>query len=142
MEKPKMPLAQRVFGESVYWLCIVSAIICMVGPVITLLFVQANVGNPHYIFASIFNGNTAEVVWEEAAGQFPGGHFWLHNITAGDGFTQLGLVIGCASALPALIATALVMIFKKKERSFVWVFSSLMLVALITISLLGIVNIG
>ncbi len=136
-----MPLSQRVFGEFVYWLCIVAAIVCMIGPVIALLSVDANVGNPHYIFASIFDGNTAEVVWEEVAGEFPGGHFWLYNIAAGDGFTQLGLVIGCACALPALIATALVLLFKKKERSFIWVFFSLVIATLITISLCGIVNV-
>ena len=136
-----MPLSQRVFGESVYWLCIVAAIVCMIGPVIALLAVDGNVGNPHYLFASIFEGNTAEVVWEEVAGEFPGGHFWLGNLATGDGFTQLGLVIGCACALPALIATFLVFSLKKKERSFIWVFFSLVIAALVTISLLGIVNV-
>ena len=105
MKQPQMPLSQRVFGETVYWLCVVSAIVCMIGPVIALASVDGNVGNPHFLFASIFNGNTADVVWEEVAGEFPGGHFWLDRIIAGDGFTQLGLVIGCACALPALIAT-------------------------------------
>ena len=141
MEKPKMPLSQLVFGDSVYWLCIVAAIICMVGPVIALLSVDGNVGNPHYLFASIFEGNTAEVVWEEVAGEFPGGHFWLGNMSAGDGFSQLGLVLGCACALPALIATAMVFLLKKGERSFVWVFLPLMIAALVTISILGVVSV-
>jgi len=140
VEKPKMPLSQCVFGESVYWLCVVAAIVCMIGPVIALVSVDGNVGNPHFLFASIFDGNTAEVVWEEVAGEFPGGHFWQSNLVAGDGFTQLGLAIGCASAMPALIITALVFAFKKKERSFIWVFFSLVIAALVTISVLGVVN--
>jgi len=140
VEKPKMPLSQRVFGETVYWFCILAAIVCMIGPVIALISVDGNVGNPHFLFARIFDGSTAEVVWEEVAGEFPGGHFWLSNLATGDGITQLGLVIGCACALPALIATALVFAFKRKEKSFIWVSFSLVIAALVTISFLGIVN--
>jgi hypothetical protein len=112
----------------------------MIGPIIAMLSMDGNVMNPHYLFASIFKGNTANAVWEEVAGGFPGGHFWLDNIGTGDGFTQLGLVIGCASALPALMATALVY-FKKKERSYIWVLFSLGIAVLIAISILGIVNV-
>ena len=141
MEKPKIPLSQLVFGESVYWLCAVAAIVCMIGPMIAILFVDGNFMNPHYLFASIFKGNTADAVWEEVAGGFPGGHFWLDNIATGDGFTQFGLVIGCGCALPALMATAMVYLLKRKERSYIWVLFSLGIAALITISILGIVNV-
>lgn len=141
MERPKIPLSQLIFGESVYWLCVVAAIVCMIGPIIAMLSVDGNVMNPHYLFSSIFNGNTADAVWEEVAGEFPGGHFWLDNIATGDGFTQLGLVIGCGCALPALMATAMVYLFKKKERSYMWVLFSLGIAALITISVLGIFNV-
>lgn len=140
MEKPKIPASQLIFGESVYWLCVIAAIVCMIGPIIAMLSVDGNVMNPHYLFASIFKGNTADVVWEEVAGGFPGGHFWLDNIATGDGFTQLGLVIGCACALPALMATAIVYL-KKKERSYIWVLFSLGIAVLIAISILGIVNV-
>ena len=140
MEKPKIPASQLVFGESVYWLCVIAAIVCMIGPIIAMLSMDGNVMNPHYLFASIFKGNTANAVWEEVAGGFPGGHFWLDNIGVGDGFTQLGLVIGCASALPALMATAIVYL-RKKERSYIWVLFSLGIAVLIAISILGIVNV-
>jgi len=140
VEKPKIPFSQLVFGQSVYWLCVIAAIVCMIGPIIAMLSVDGNVMNPHYLFASIFKGNTANAVWEEVAGEFPGGHFWLDNIGVGDGFTQLGLVIGCGSALPALMATAIVYL-KKKERSYIWVLFSLGIAVLIAISILGIVNV-
>lgn len=140
MEKPKIPFSQLVFGGSVYWLCVIAAIVCMIGPIMAMLSVDGNVMNPHYLFASIFKGNTADAVWEEVAGEFPGGHFWLDNIATGDGFTQLGLVIGCGCALPALMATAIVYL-KKKERSYIWVLFSLGIAVLIAISILGIVNV-
>jgi len=113
----------------------------MVGPVIALVAVDSNVMNPHFLFASIFDGNTADVVWREVGGGFPGGHFWLESIGTGDGFTQLGLVVGCASALPALLATAAAYLFKSKEKSFIWVFFCLVIAALVTISMLGIFSV-
>lgn len=140
MSRPEIPLSQRTFGESVYWLSVVAAIGCMVGPVIALLAVDSNVMNPHYLFASIFNGNSAEVVWQEIGGGFPGGHFWVNQIFSGDGFTQFSVALGCASALPAMIATALVFMFKKEERSLLWVLISLAIGALITVSMLGLVQ--
>lgn len=139
VERLKMPVSQLVFGEVIYWLCILAAVICMIGPVIALLFVNSNVMNPHFLFASIFEGNNAAVVWADVAGGFPGGHFWKDYIFTGDGITQFGIALGCASALPALLATALVYVFKKKERAFILVLFALVTAALCTISIIGLV---
>ena len=141
MKQLKVPVSQLVFGETIYWFCVLSAIVCTLGPVIAMLFVDSNIMNPHFLFANIFEGNSAEVVWEEIGGGFLGGHFWKDHLLTGDGFTQFGVVIGCASALPALIATALVFIFNRKERSFIWVFFSLVIAAICSVAVLGIVSI-
>ncbi len=140
MEKPKVPLSQLVFGETVYWICVLTAIICMIGPVISLMNIDNNIMNPHYLFACIFEGNNAETVWNKVAGGFPGGHFWIANLSAGDGFTQFGVVVGCACAFPALLATAVVFLLKKNERSILWALVSIGIAALISVSALGVVN--
>jgi hypothetical protein len=31
-EKLRMPVSQRVYGEVIYWITVVAAIVCMVGP--------------------------------------------------------------------------------------------------------------
>jgi len=139
MERPKVPVAQIVFGDIVYWLCILSAIICMIGPVISLLSVENNVMNPQYLFSTIWEGKSAEVIWEEVGGGFPGGHFWLNNLTKGDGFTQFGLVLGCAVALPALLGSAIVYL-SVKPRLYVWAILSLWVAAIIAFSMIGIVD--
>jgi len=141
VKQNKIPVSQLVFGETIYWLCVLSALICTIGPVIAILAVDSNIMNPHFLFASIFEGNASHVVWQQVAGSFPGGHFWKDHLFTGDGFTQLGLVIGCASALPALIATAFIFVFRKKERSFIWVFFSMAIAVLCAISVLGIVSV-
>jgi len=139
MEQPKIPTAQIVFGDIVYWLCIISAIICMVGPVISIFSVDNNVMNPHFLFSVIWEGKEAAVVWEEVGGGFPGGHFWLNNLTKGDGFTQFGLVIGCACAFPALLGASIVYL-SRKPRLYIWAILSLWVAAIITFSMIGVVD--
>ena len=105
-EAPKMPRAQIVYGSVVYWVTILSCIICMVGPVISVASPTKNVLNPYNLFNAIYQGKDAQTVWREVGGQFPGGHFYLKNLTFGDGFAQLGLALGCSVALWALIVAA------------------------------------
>jgi hypothetical protein len=138
-EKPTFSPAQIVYGQIVYWVTIVACIICMIGPLIAMASVENNVGNPHFLFASIFEGDDAETVWNKVAGGFPGGHFWAKNMTKGDGFTQFGLALGCSVALWALIAAAFLYM---KEKVYLYVVLSLWVAALVFLSASGIVSGG
>jgi len=136
-ETPKMPRAQTVYGAIVYWITIISCLICMVGPVISVASPDNNVLNPYKLFNAIFQGKDARTVWQEVGGQFPGGHFYLKNLTYGDGFTQLGLALGCSVALWALLAAA---IAYAADRIYFYVILSLWVAALVTVSMIGIVG--
>ena len=135
--RPKMPRAQIVYGEIVYWVTIVACIICMIGPLISLASPDNNVLNPHYLFASIFEGKSAETVWQEVGGEFPGGHFYLENLTKGDGFTQVGLALGCSVALWALIVAAVAYF---TEKIYIYVVLSLWVGALVALAMIGLVD--
>ncbi len=137
VEKPQIERVQIVYGEIVYWVTILAAIICMIGPVISMYSVENNVLNPHYLFSAIFEGKNAETIWQEVGGGFPGGHFYLSNFTKGDGFTQFGLALGCSVGLWALIATAITYL---REKTYVYVFLSLWVSMLILLSMIGIVK--
>ena len=119
MEKPKMPPAQIYYGETVYWLCLVSAVICVIGPVVTMLFTENNVLNPFFLFSAIWEGKSAQEVWQGAGGGFPGGHFYLRRFNSGDGITQFGIALGCASALPALLCAAVAYV-REKPPAYLW----------------------
>jgi len=138
-EAPKMPRAQIVYGEVIYWVTVVSCIICMGGPVIAMLAPENNVLNPHYLFAAIFEGKSAETVWQEVGGGFPGGHFYLRNLTSGDGFTQLGLALGCSCALWALLAAAFSYL---SARIYLYGILALWVAMLVSLSMIGIVGGG
>jgi hypothetical protein len=136
-ERPIMPRAQLVYGAIVYWITIAAALICMIGPVISMASVENNVLNPHFLFAGIFEGKNAAAVWQDVGGGFPGGHFWFKNFTKGDGFTQFGLALGCSVAIWALLAAAIAYL---KDKIYLYVILSLWVAFLVTVSMIGIVG--
>ena len=140
MEEPKISLPQVVYGQVVYWLCIVAALICTIGSVLAIAFPGRNYMDPHYLFFNIWQGNNPEAVWQQVGGGFPGGHFWLRNLATFDGLTQLGIVIGCSCAGVALISTAIAFL-REKPRSYGWALVSLLVAALIFLSAIGIYHV-
>ena len=136
-ETPKMPRAQVIYGSIVYWITILSCLICMVGPVISVASPDSNVLNPYKLFTAIFEGKDAQTVWQEVGGEFPGGHFYLKNLTYGDGFTQLGLALGCSVALWALIVVA---VAYASERIYIYAILSLWVAGLVALSMIGVVK--
>lgn len=137
MERPKIPLPSKVYGNLVYWLCVIACVICILGPALAIAFVDKNVLNPHFLFFAIWEGKTAAEVWQ-AGGGFPGGVFGLFDLFTGDGFTQLGLAIGCGSAGIALLFTAVAFL---RERAYRWVLVSIWVAALVIFAAAGIVEI-
>ena len=135
VQKPEMPKAQIVYGAIVYWITIVSCLICMVGPVISVANPENNVLNPYKLFNAIFQGKDTQTVWQEAGGGFPGGHFYLKSLTYGDGFTQFGLALGCSVALWALIAAA---VAYARDKVYLYVILALWVAAMVAVSMIGV----
>jgi hypothetical protein len=104
--RPRMPRAQRIYGETIYWFAIGAAVLCMIGPLVAMTAPSNNVIDPRFLFSAIFEGKSAEEIWAMSDDGTRGGHFWMQRPTAGDGLTQLGLVIGCSCALWGLLAAA------------------------------------
>ena len=134
-KKPEIPKAQTVYGAIVYWITIVSCLICMVGPVISVANPENNVLNPYKLFNAIFQGKDTQTVWQEVGGGFPGGHFYLKNLTYGDGFTQFGLALGCSVALWALIVSAFAY---AREKVYLYAILALWVAGMVALSMIGI----
>ena len=140
MEKPKVPLTQVVYGQIVYWLCLVAALICMIGPALAIVFPDNNVMEPHYLFGTLWKGSNPETVWQQVGSGFPGTHFWISNLNSWDGFTQLGFVIGCSSAGAGLLV-ATIFFLLEKPRPYKWVLISIIFASLIFLSAVGLFSI-
>lgn len=138
MKETKQLSPQLIYGVCTYWLSIVAAIICTIGPVIVMAFPYRGM-NPYYLFNSIWRGDTAEAVWQGAGG-FPGGHFWLSSLTTGDGFIQFGLELGSFCACVGLIGAS-IRYFQGKPRAYGWALLSFVVALLIIFSALGMYHI-
>ena len=140
MRKPKIPLSQTIYGQTIYWVCVLATLVCIAGPVLAIAFPDRNTMNPHYLFFSIWEGNSPGDVWQQVAGGFPGGHFWLQNLNTWDGFTQFGIVIGCSCACLALLGASTAFLLEK-PRSYGWALVSFFIASFIILSALGIYHI-
>ena len=136
----RQPLPQRVYGSFIYWLSITAAMICTIAPVVAIALPHKNIMDPHYLFYAIWQGKTSEAVWQEVGGGFPGGHFWLNSLTSGDGFMQLGLVLGCSCACVALLGVAIAYL-RAKPRAYGWALVSLFVASLVILAALGIYHV-
>jgi hypothetical protein len=140
-QRPAMPASQILYGDTVYWLCVLAAIACMIGPMLALFNVDNNMANPHYLYGAIFSGKSPEQLWAglTEAREFPGGHFWMTHFGMGDGFTQFGLALGGFVAAPALAVAALAFI---KEKKYIWTGLALWVTFMIMVSCIGVVDAG
>ena len=135
--KCRIPASQVLYGDIVYWVTILAAIVCMVGPFLSMIFVDRNVLNPHYLFAAVFSGKDVEAIWNEVGRGFPGGHFWYDYFTYGDGFTQFGLALGCSVALWALLAAAWAFL---KQKTRLYALLALWVASLVALSAIGLIR--
>ncbi|MFC2035618.1 hypothetical protein ACFLUJ_05790 [Chloroflexota bacterium] len=104
------------YGESVYWLTLLSAIIVITGSVIAFV-TKSNLASPSYWITSVWQGQSIEQIWSGAANSVPQGHWYLSNLMAGDGLQTFGLSIAFSSISIGL-AVAAIFLFKRKNIVF------------------------
>lgn len=138
-ERPKVPITGVVIGDIIYWVCIIAAFIAMVGPVIILLAPDNNVSDPFKIFSLVWEGKNSDEIWTAVTpeGKYPGPLFWIHNITKGDGITQLGVWLACICSLPAVFIGGILYIL---ERSVTYLILCWFVAFMILFSMLGIIK--
>ncbi len=127
------PLAGRVYGNIVYWGTVVSAIMAIVGMVISFVS-KADFVHPSYMLSSIWQEMSVSQIWQGAIGELPKGHWYLKHLATGNGITELGLALGVFIVIPAMLSSAYVMI--KEKNVF---FASLAIIAafITTVSMVG-----
>ena len=137
---PVIPRAQVAYGTIVYWITFASAVIVTIGSALALIFPDHNVLHPAASFGAIFAGHGPDQIWAASReGAFPGGHFYLRNMLTGDGLTQFGVAIGCAAALPALLAAA---VAYGRARAYGFALLSLWVGAMVLFAAAGIIALG
>jgi len=132
--------SQLYYGKVVHWITVVSCLISFITPFIILLFPGKNYLDEILLFDSIFKGKNPAEIWKAAGVKFRTGDFWtllIKNFFTPDGFAAFGVALGCSVTLWALIP-AVWQFAKKKE--FLYVYVSIIIMALIALAMSGLVN--
>ena len=96
-ETPVVPIESLVYGEVVYWITILAAIVCMIGPLVAVANPGNNLLDPHLVFANIFAQEEPGGVWALSANEEP--HL---QVTRGGGQEELTESVGVHTAVKLL----------------------------------------
>ena len=105
-----------VYGESVYWLTLISSITVIIGSVIAFV-TNFNFASTSYWVTSVWQGQTIEQIWNGAGTSVPQGHWYLSYLATGDGMQAFGLSIAFFSIIIGMVASSIVL-FKKRSLVF------------------------
>ena len=83
-ERPKVPVESVVYGEVVYWITILAAILCTIGPLVAVAYPENNLLDPHKVFAAIFAQEEPGGVWALSANEEPVLNVGIANGSAPD----------------------------------------------------------
>lgn len=115
-QKPEISTAAIVYGDTIYWITIVASVIVLIGSVLSFI-TKGNYIDPSYMLTSIWEGKNVEEIWVGAVGATPDGHWYLGQISTGDGLTMFGIALGVFSIIPAIFGAGFYL-FKEKENLF------------------------
>ena len=74
----QLPLSNKVYALTVYWITILSALLALFVPVIILINPSNNVLNPNQILNAILGGASPNEIWGMSSmGAFPGTHYFF-----------------------------------------------------------------
>ena len=116
--QPEISTAGIVYGDTIYWVTIAGTLLVLIGSVLSFI-TKGNYIDPGYMLTAIWQGKDVYEIWEGAAGvgATPEGHWYLSNISTGDGLTMFGLALGVFSVVPGIIGAGFYL-FKEKEILF------------------------
>jgi|GEM_PF-453454 len=132
-EKPvKISLAGIVYGDIIYWTTIAATFLVIAGSMLMFLSGE-NFIDPAYLIGAVMDERSKDDIWCGAVGNVPNGHWYLSQLSTGNGLTMAGIALGVFSVIPAIVGASFYLL---KDRQ--WDFASLAVVAaLVTIIAMG-----
>ena len=122
-QRPEISTAAIIYGDTIYWVTIVGTLLVLIGSVLSFI-TKGNYIDPGYMLTAIWEGKDVNQIWEGAVGATPDGHWYLDQISTGDGLTMFGLALGVFSVVPGIVGAGY-FLFKENEK----LFGSLALIA-------------
>ena len=115
-DRPKAPVAGLVYGETIYWGTVISAVIAIIGSVVNFVTTSNHI-LPSALLSKIWQGQDVTRIWEDTVGARPDGHWYLDYMATGDGLATFGLAFGVFIVIPAIFGSAYVL-FRDGDKFF------------------------
>ena len=137
-DQPEIPRSGVAYGETIYWGTVASAVITVIGQVITFL-TQGSAISPSILLSRIWDGKGVDGIWQGVGIARPENeHWYFAHLTSGEGLTMFGIAVGVFIVIPALLASSYVL-FTRENRPLFGVLA--VIAALITIaSFVGVIQ--
>ena len=110
-----VPKSGIVYGDIIYWGTIFGTFLTILGSVITFTTHNHYI-DPLYLLTAVWEGKGVAEIWgaAEGIGRAPDGHWYLGQITTGNGLTMAGMAMGVFSVIPGLLAAGYVLLTREK----------------------------
>ena len=115
-KKPEIDPAAIVYGDTIYWITVVATVIVLIGTILTFT-TKGNYVDPAYMLTAIWEGKNVDEIWNAATGHTPDGHWYISQITTGDGLTMFGIALGVFSVIPGIVGAG-VLLLRDKQTLF------------------------
>ena len=102
-KKSLIPISGVIYGQTIYWLTIISSLIVLLGTIVS--FLEKNSPLPaSYLLQSVIDGNSKTNIWAKSSvGETPTIFFFLNNLSHGESITMIGIAVGVSSVIPATL---------------------------------------
>ena len=102
-KKSLIPISGVIYGQTIYWLTIISSLIVLLGTIIS--FLERNSPLPaSYLLKSVIDGKSKKDIWANSfVGEPPNIFFFLTNLSYGESITMIGIAVGVSSVIPATL---------------------------------------
>lgn len=116
--RPEIPPSGVAYGDTIYWGTIASAVIALIGQIVTFLTPGSTI-SPAIMLSRIWEGRDVDGIWKGVGIERPGNeHWYLQQITTGEGLTMFGIAVGVFIVIPALLVSAWVLITREERPMF------------------------
>ena len=104
--KPPIPVSGVVYGEIIYWGTCISALLVLVGTILSFLETGSLV-SVSYLLDAALTGKNVETIWASSSIQkAPTISFYISTWTNGESLTVIGIAAGVLSVIPAIFFSA------------------------------------
>lgn len=114
-DKPVVPLAGIVYGDTIYWATIIGAVVTVLGQIVSFVS-KNNYVSTSSLLSALWQGKKHDELWSEVGGP-PSSHWYIEQFATGDGLTMFGLALGVFSVTPAIFGAAYVLL-REQQRLF------------------------